>query len=70
MVMGVALGMDLYPPSLDSQPEIGLIVPGTMQPCSLSAIYTSLPPKCKTSDGKFIPLPGASPYILLTPAGK
>ena len=79
-VIGLLIGKDLYPNSSDSQSRILTQLPsepnnlqppmivGTMDPCSVS-IYTSLPPKCKTLDGKFIPVPGAS-SIFVTPQGK
>ena len=77
-VIGVLIGKDLFPTSLDSQPKTPmrsltdpnnpqlLIIPGTDSPCGFSNIYTSLPPKCKTLDGKFIPVPETS-YIIVTP---
>jgi hypothetical protein len=69
-VIGLVLGKDLYPTSLDSQITAPMMVLGAKGPCGLSAIYTSLPPKCRTFDGKFIPVPGTSSYILVTPEGK
>jgi hypothetical protein len=80
-LMGLFMGKDLYRISLDSgsktptllsaepnspQPPIVLEAAG---PCDLAHIYTSLPPKCKTTDGKFIPVPGTS-NILVIPEGK
>jgi hypothetical protein len=70
-VIGLFIGKDLYPPSLDSQPKTPTPLPlvlGTIDPCV--AIYLTQPPKCKTLEGKFIPLPGTSPYIIVTPEGK
>jgi hypothetical protein len=79
-VIGLFLGKDLYPTSLNSQtktptelstePNIPQpsIVLGTIDPCG--AIYLSQPPKCKTLDGKFILLPGTIPFIMVTPEGK
>ena len=71
-VIGLFIGKDLYPTSLDSQSktptQLPPIVLGTVDPCV--AIYLSHPPKCKTLDGKFIPLPGTTPYIIVTPEGK
>ena len=81
-VLGLFIAKDLYPPSLDSQhktpallsrepnnPEPPIVL-GAQGPCGFSNLYTSLPPKCKTLDGKFIPAPGTSPYILVTPEVK
>ena len=80
-VIGLFLGKNLYPASLDSQSKTPaqlstepnnlqpLIVPGAMGPCGFSNIYTSLPPKCRTLDGKFIPLPGTS-NLFVIPQGK
>jgi hypothetical protein len=79
-VIGLFIGKDLYPIALDSQPKTPTqlstepnspqppIVLGTIDPCV--AIYLSQPPKCKTLDGTFIPLPGTTPYIIVTPEGK
>ena len=72
-VIGVLMGQDLYPTSLDSQTTTPiqsltesnypqpLIIPGADGLCSFSKIYTSLPPNCKTLEGEFIPVPGTSP---------
>lgn len=79
-VIGLFLGKDLYPTSLDSQPNTHTQLPaepnnsqpplvsGSIDPCG--AIYLSLPPKCKTLDGKFILPPGTTPYMIVTPEGK
>ena len=80
-VIGVFIGKDLYPTSLDSQPTTPAtplqIEPnnpqspramGTIEPCL--GIFLSLPPKCMTLDGDLIPVPGTLPYILVTPEGK
>jgi hypothetical protein len=81
-VTGLLMGKDLYPTSLDSRPKTPtqlqtepnkpqpLIVLGAEGPCSFSNIYTSLPPKCKTFDGKFVPVPGTSWNIFVIPEGK
>jgi hypothetical protein len=81
-LIGVLIGKDLYPTSLDfpsktltqlsTEPNSPqpLIILGSEGPCGFSNIYTSLPPKCKTLEGEFIPVPGTSPYIVLTPEGK
>ncbi len=68
IALGLFLGKDLYPTGLDSLSETPLIVLGADGPCDSSNLYTSLPPKCKTLDGKFVPVPGSS--ILVTPEGK
>jgi hypothetical protein len=78
-IIGLFIGKDLYWISSDSQlktpthlatepnnPQPQIIM-GTTDSCSLT-IYTSLPPKCKTMDGEFIPVPGS--YIFVTPEGK
>jgi hypothetical protein len=79
-VIGMFLGKELYPTSLNSQPKPPTqlktepnnsqppIVLGSIDPCG--AIYLSQPPKCKTLDGKFILPPGTSPYFIVTPEGK
>lgn len=79
-VIGLFIGKDLYPTSLDSQPKTHAQLPAapnnsqppiileSVDPCG--AIYLSLPPKCKTLDGKFILPPGPTPYIIVTPEGK
>jgi hypothetical protein len=77
MVTGVLIGKDLYPTILFSQPKPPvrslmepLIILGKDDLCGFSNIYTSLPPKCKTLDGEFIPVLEASSYIIVTPEGK
>ena len=81
-VIGLVVGKNLYSASLDSQrtnpaqltlapgDSPRLTLPGTMGQCPLSSIYLSLPPKCRTSDGSFIPVPGTAPYIMIVPEGK
>jgi hypothetical protein len=86
-VLGLLIGEDLYPASLASQSETPaqvvtepnipqpLIVPGEAGQCLPSAVFTSLPPKCRTLEGKLIPLWGweveeLPPNILATPPGK
>jgi hypothetical protein len=76
-VTGLLIGKELYPGSLPSQPVILAYVqaepgdPGPLPiqdaggPCLSSLIFTSLPPKCRTFEGKFIPLPGASNVFLI-----
>jgi hypothetical protein len=76
-VTGLFLGKNLYPGSLPSQPTVLAYVPaepgdpGPLPiqdaggPCFSSLIFTSWPPKCKTFEGKFIPLPGASNVFLI-----
>ena len=68
IALGLFLGKDLYPTSLDSQSKKPLIVLTAMGPCDSSNLYTSLPPKCKTLDGEFVPIPGF--YVLATPESK
>lgn len=80
-VVGLFIGKDVYRTSLDSQAKIPaqsliepdnpqlLPFPGIGSHCFYPNIYTSLPPKCRTSNGEFIPLPGTS-NILVIPAGK
>ena len=80
-VIGLFIGKDLYPTSLDSQAKTPTqlpvepndpqppINPEALGPCGLSNIYTSLPPKCKTPDGSFIPVPGTSSNSIV-PEGK
>jgi len=82
VVIGVLFGKELYPTSGDLQHKTltqSLTVPNSLQPqfvlggeaaCGFSNIYLSFPPKCKTLDGKFIPLPGPFPYEFLPPEGK
>jgi hypothetical protein len=81
-VSGLFIGKDLYLASLDSQPKTSTqlltepnnpqprIVMGAEGPCGFAHIYTSLPPKCRTFDGKFVPAPGTSQYIFVSPGGK
>lgn len=70
IALGLFLGKDLYPTGLDSRSEKPLVISVADGPCDSSNLYTSLPPKCKTLDGKFIPVPGTYPYTLVTPEGK
>jgi len=67
-VIGLFMGKDLYQTSLDSQSKAPTIILGTVNPCV--AIYLTQPPKCKTLDGKFIPLPRSAPFIMVTPEDK
>lgn len=66
--LGLWLGRDLYPSLFPaetntlSQPR-ALLSLGTEVPCNL--IYTSLPPKCKTFDGSFVPADGISALVIL-----
>ena|SRR5215208_8533553 len=81
-VTGLFIGKDLYPASLSSQSETLTqlmaelknppppIVLGEVGPCGFSNVYTSLPPKCKTSDGSFKQANGTSPYISRIPDTK
>jgi hypothetical protein len=52
------------------QPERSILPWSTKDTCMASTIYTSLPPKCMTMDGKLIPVPGSSPKIFELPDGK
>lgn len=54
---------DSTSPLADSPQLLNIV--GTLDACPLSTIYTSLPPKCRTLDGEFIPLPGASSITLI-----
>jgi|SRR5215207_3371130 len=79
-VVVLFIGIELYPTFLDSQLKTPTplstepnnpqppIVLGTVDPCV--SIYLSQPPKCKTLDGTFIPVPGATQFILVTPEDK
>ena len=77
--VGLLVGKDLYPSSLPSAataPSQVWAEPGSLQSLSFAPgrcisplIYTSLPPKCRTADGTFIPMPGSS-YLLLLPERK
>jgi hypothetical protein len=81
-VIGLLIGKGLYPTLLITPPKTPtqlstepnnpqpLIVPETMGPCGISNIYTSLPPKCKNSDGSFIPVPGTSSNFFVIPERK
>ena len=73
-IIGLFIGKDLYPPSFHSQAETNssqlLPITEAVDSCVSPLIYTSLPPKCKTADGKFIPIPWASSYIFVIPKGK
>ncbi len=66
--LGLWLGRDLYPALFLSETNMltqprGLLSLGTEVPCNL--IYTSLPPKCKTFEGSFVPADGISPLVIL-----
>jgi len=64
------IGQALYPASLDSQPKTPMEILGARGTCVSPLIYTSLPPKCKTSDGSFIQANGISPYVIRIPEVK
>lgn len=78
-VIGLFLGRALYPPSLASQSnetaQVQLepnlppppIVLGAVGPCGSSNLYTSLPPKCKNTDGSFRQADGTSPFVITLP---
>ena len=63
-VTGVFIAKDVRQTSFDSQMSIEQINPElsasfeSTGSCALPYIYTSLPAKCKTLDGKFIPIDG------------
>ena len=83
-VLGLFLGRNLYPISFDAQSKTAaplstepdnLLNPfpsilGAEVPCGSDQIYTSLPPKCRATNGKLIPVPGTSPYFFAIPQGK
>lgn len=81
-VIGMFIARDLYQTSLDSQVKPTAQLPaeqnspqpltvlGAVSPCISPYIYTSLPPKCRTSDGSFIQASGSSPYVILIPGAK
>ena len=66
-VIGLFIGKDLYLPSFHSQVETNssqlLPITEAVDSCVSPLVYTSLPPKCKTADGKFIPIPWESSYV-------
>jgi hypothetical protein len=79
-VIGLFIGKGLYatvlvsssktPMQLSTEPngpQLPIIL-GTLYPCV--SVYLSQPPKCKTLDGTFIPLPGTTQFILVTPERK
>ena len=66
---GLLIGKDLYPASLPSAATTPSQVWVESGRCISPLIYTSLPPKCRTADGTFIPMPGSS-YLLLLPERK
>jgi hypothetical protein len=80
--IGLFLGKDLYPTLVDSHLKTAtqlptestnpqpLIVLEEVGPCSFSNLYLSLPPKCKTADGSFVPAEGTSPYLIRIPEPK
>lgn len=80
--IGMFIGKDLYRTTLESRlvtptqltAEPGnpqpLIVRGARGSCLSPEIYTSLPPKCRTSDGSFIEAGGIAPYVILIPKSK
>ena len=62
------LGRDLSPTPLDSHSRQPLIILRADSPCDTSNLYLTFPPKCKTLDGKFNPVPGS--YIPVPPENK
>jgi hypothetical protein len=79
MGIGLFIGKGFYPASPNSSPRTTSqvwsaphnlqLLPVPQGRCIFPLIYTSLPPKCKTADGKFIPVPGSS-YLFLIPERK
>lgn len=68
IALGFFLGKDASPTSLDSLSEQPLIVLNVDQPCDSSNLYLTLPPKCKSFDGTFSPVPGS--YMQVIPEDK
>lgn len=80
--IGALIGDSLYSTSLTSRLETPtlvqanpsgtqpLILPGQFSSCDFSLIFTSFPPKCKTSDGSFIQANGTSPFAIMIPGTK
>jgi hypothetical protein len=73
-MLGLFAGTNLYLTSLDYHAETNkpqlMPIPEAVDSCRFSNIYTSLPPKCRMPDGRFIPVPGISPYSFVPPKGK
>ena len=73
-ILGLVAGTNLYLTSLDSQSETNkpplVLIPEAVDSCRFSNFYTSLPPKCRLPDGRFIPVPGTSAYSSVPPKGK
>ena len=73
-VISLFIGNYLYPSSFHSQAETKssqlLPITEAVDSCVSPLIYTSLPPKCKTAHGKFIPIPWASSSIFVIPKSK
>lgn len=77
--LGLLLGNELYPTTPDSRPETLTeqrwkpddsqppIVSGAESRCAGPLIFTSLPPKCKTLEGTFIPLVDMFPNVVMPP---
>lgn len=63
--LGFLVGKELYPTAPESYSETQPIILEATGPCSASNVYTSLPPKCKTFAGDFVPMLG--PPLLVTP---
>ena len=73
-IIGLMIGKDVYLTTLNSQSATNnqqlLPIPEAVSSCVVSSIYMSLPPKCKTSDGKFVPVPGTPEYNFVIPESK
>jgi hypothetical protein len=65
IALGFRVGKELYTTAPDSYSETRPIILEAAGPCSASNVYTSLPPKCKTFAGDFVPMPGSP--LLVTP---
>lgn len=70
IALGLWIGKGLYPTSDGSQSKKPMIVLTANSQCDSSTLYLSLPPKCKTLDGKFVPAPGIFSEKFLFPDGK
>ena len=81
-VTGMFVVKELYPPAPDfrvgaitqflaepANPQV-LLAPGTVGRCLSPLIYTSLPPKCRTASGAFVPMDGFPANVFVAPAGK
>ena len=69
VVTGLFIAKDLHQAGLkfqDKAPkQVVLTIPGGTGSCTLPNVYTSLPAKCKTADGKFAQGTWSSPNIMV-----